>query len=311
MYNTTNEHFLQSQAWAEFQTTQGRQVVSESGDGWSYRAIVETASGFTRLYCPYGPTLERPEALAPALRSLEQAAKTHGAHYLRLQPPAAVIPSDVAARHGLRRVDSTQPAHTWCIDVTPDFDQLLAAMKQNTRNIVRNYHKKDLTYRQSSNPADITPLLELLAGVASHNQITVHSPEYFAAQAETLLPRGAGKLHFIDYQGQVIAAALTYQTKDTWYYAHAAADHDHRKLGASTALLGEVIHQAKLSGARTMDLYGITTSDDPQHRWAGFTRFKKSFGGYTVDLGNTYELPVRRLPYTVYTFLRRLRKIGK
>lgn len=180
-------------------------------------------------------------------------------------------------------------------------------MKQNTRNIVRNYHKKGLSYRTSQDPTDITHLLKLLHQVAEHNQISIHSDHYLTTQATSLLANDAAKLHFIDYQSEVIAAALTYQDSSTVYYAHAAADHQYRKLGASTALLGEILLHAKADGKSSLDLFGVTTSSDPQHAWAGFTRFKQSFGGRLLELSPTYELPIKPLLYSAYSQLRKLR----
>ena len=95
--------------------------------------------------------------------------------------------------------------------------------------------------------------------------------------------------------------------KKTCYYAHAGASHEYRKLSASTALLAEIIINAKKDGKLICDLYGITTSQDKNHRWAGFTRFKKSFGGYEVDLSETYDLPINKPVYKLYQAAKFLR----
>ena len=307
MKNTSiDDHFLQSQAWADYQRQLGKQVVWQSGDGWSYQAIVEASGGLKRLYCPYGPSLNSTEALSSALDSLHAEAKQLGAHYVRVQPSAEFASPATLKSLGLNQITYSQPAHTWRLDLTAPIEDIYAGMKQNTRNICRNYQKKGLSYRISHDPREIKFLIELLGEVASHNKIRVHEDNYFKLQAEVLLPDNAS-LHFIEYQNQVIAAALAYQTASTWYYAHAAASFEHRKLGASTALVGEMINSARQAGAQIFDFYGITNSTDPNHPWSGFTRFKQSFGGYPVDLGETYELPVRKLPYYLFRFVRSLR----
>mgnify|MGYP006189603593 CR=1 FL=1 len=306
MVKTTYRHFLQSEAWAEYQRKLGKTVYYDEGNGWSYHAIEETGGGLKRLYCPYGPTLASAAALKPAVASLSNQAKTRGIDFLRLQPPASVVSPATLKRHGFRHVKYSQPAHTWQLNLNQEIEHIQAGMKQNTRNICRNYQKKGLSYRRSDDPAEIDHLLVLLHQVARHNQIKVHDDDYFRLQAESLMPESAS-LHFIEFEGKVIAAALAYHDGTTWYYAHAAATHEHRKLGASTALVGEMIKAAKAWQATTFDFYGITLSDDPEHPWAGFTRFKQSFGGEAVSLGETYELPIRSVPYTFYRILRQLR----
>ncbi|MDO4684823.1 MAG: peptidoglycan bridge formation glycyltransferase FemA/FemB family protein [Candidatus Saccharibacteria bacterium] len=303
-------HFLQSAAWQAFQEARGRTVYYRTGDGWSYRAILEpgTTLSPTRLYCPYGPTATSPHALETALASLVALAQSCNATFVRVEPLGTQFSPTTLQ---LRKVQYSQPAHTWQIDLTQSQDDIIAAMKQNNRSIYRNYHKKGLSYRHSTNPTECHHLLDLLHEVAAHNNITVHSDNYLQAQANTLLPAGHGRLHFIEYEGRVIAAALTYESDTTCYYAHAGASHEYRKLAASTALLAEIIIDAKQRGKTICDLYGITTSSDPQHRWAGFTRFKKSFGGYKVTLSDTYDLPVKPLAYRLYSLAKKLRSLPR
>lgn len=302
-------HFHQSAAWEAFQISLGRKVFHRSGEGWEYRAILEPARfGMSRLYCPYGPTAVNHRALRTALASLKALARSQHAAFVRIQPLGAEFTADDMKRVGAHKIYYSQPAHTWCIDTSRPVEDIVADMKQNNRNLYRTAAKKGLVYEKSTNPEDITHLTSLLHDVAAHNQITVHSDRYFRQQANALLPIGAASIHLIRYEGTVIAAALTYEDEYASYYGHAAADHEHRKLGASTALLAHIIVDAHESGKRTCDLYGITTSEDPQHRWAGFTRFKKSFGGYQVDLSDTYEYPIGHLRHSAYRAARYIRR---
>lgn len=307
--NKLNIHFHQSAAWEAFQISLGRKVFHRSGEGWEYRAILEPARfGLSRLYCPYGPTASSHRALRTALASLKALARSQHAAFVRIQPLGAEFTPADLKRVGAHKIYYSQPAHTWCIDTSRPVDEIIGDMKQNNRNLYRTAAKKGLVYERSTDPADITHLTHLLHSVATHNQISVHSDRYFQKQADALLPIGTASIHLIRYEDKVIAAALVYEDKHTHYYGHAAADHEHRKLGASTALLAHIIITAHEVGARTCDLYGITTSDDPNHRWAGFTRFKKSFGGYQVDLSDTYEYPIGHIRHRVYRAARYIRR---
>lgn len=306
-------HFLQTAAWQAFQEALGRKVFLREGEGWHYRAILEPGSRLApaRLYCPYGPTADSPRALATALESLKALAKSHDVTFVRVQPLGFEDASFSHEKFGLKQIEYSQPSDTWCIDLAPEADEIVANMKQNNRSIYRNHHKKGLTYRTSIDPSDTSHLLRLLHLTAQRNDITVHSDEYLTTQAKVLLPLDAATLHFIELKSEVIAAALTYHTKDTTYYAHASADEAHRKLAASTALLAEIIMRAKQNGRKTVDLYGITTSDDPAHPWQGFTRFKKSFGGAHKHLSHTYDLPIKSGLYHTYNAAKRSRAFSR
>ena len=58
---------------------------------------------------------------------------------------------------------------------------------------------------------------------------------------------------------------------------------------------------AKEKGLKHVDLWGVAPEDQPDHKWAGFTAFKKSFGGREDRLPGhlgpaRQEGPLRRLP---------------
>lgn len=308
--NDIQLHYLQSDAWQMFQESLGKRVFHRQGDGWEYRAILEPVRlGMSRLYCPYGPTVTSKRALVNALASLDALARSLKVAYVRLQPLGYELsPTDIR-RLQFNLIDYSQPTHTWHIDTSRPLEQVIADMKQNNRNLYRTFSKKGLMYEKSNDPADISRLTELLRGVAASNQISVHSDAYFVAQAKALLPIGAASLHLMTtHEGETVAAALVYEDAHASYYGHAAASHEHRKLGASTALLALIIADAQKTGKKICDLYGITTSDDPAHRWAGFTKFKKSFGGSLYTLSPTYEVRVAPLRYALYRIARQLRR---
>lgn len=296
-----NNSFLHTDAWETFQRALGRTTYRASGDKWSYLAIKEHGAGNTRLYTPYGPSFSSLAAFDAAITSLKTTAKNANATFIRIEPTDTISPDELR-RRGFRPVtyQQLQPRDTLCIDLTRSSDELLADMSQNSRNITKNITKKGVTFRRSTDPNDIPILLSLLHAVAQRNHITVHSDEYFRTQAATLFPSGAASLFIAEYESTPIAAALVYDSDTTRTYAHAAADDTYRKLSAGTGLVGHMILDAQANGLSFFDLYGITLSDDPRHPWAGFTKFKRSFGGVAVSYPGAWDLPLKPLPYLVY-----------
>ena len=301
--------FLQSDAWRVFQEALGRTTYTDKGNNWSYLAIKEAGSLNTRLYTPYGPDCIDVTTFDAAIASLKRTAMSEAITFIRVDPPQGITKRQLQDR-GFRAVtyQQLQPAHTQIIDLSQSKDDILAQMSQNSRNITRNYHKKGITIRMSYDPNDITILTSLLSSIASRNHITTHSDEYFQIQADALMPRKAAVLYIADYDSSPIAAALVYDSADTRTYAHAAADDTYRKLSAGTALVGQMILDAKDAGLSHFDLYGITDSDDPKHPWAGFTKFKRSFGGTSVERPGTWDLPLRPLQYSAYRIYQSIRK---
>jgi lipid II:glycine glycyltransferase (peptidoglycan interpeptide bridge formation enzyme) len=306
------EYFLQTQAWADFQASLGRRVHQQSGPGWSFLAVEERNPAGKVLYAPYGPAASSPAAFDAALAALEGVARSCGAVFVRIEPVSAGLEMPAAAeelrRRGLQPAPvNQQPELSWVIDLDGDFKDVLAAMKPVNRNLYRNIHKKGVTFRTSQDPDDIRILLNFLHMTARRNGFKPQSDEYLTQVAGSLMPAGAATLFIAELHGGPIAAALAYDSADTRVYAHAALDDSHRKLSAGIPLLVTLMADAKDRGLKHVDLWGVAPADQPDHKWAGFTAFKKSFGGREVSYPGTWDLPVKKLRYGAYQLARKLR----
>lgn len=301
--------FLQSKEWQNFQENLGRKTFRKAGKNWSFLAVLESGTLNTRLYTPYGPDCNSEESFKEALKELEKLGREQKATFVRVEPTYGLA-DDFLKSCGLKKVayQQLQPAHTQIIDLSRTEDQLLAEMSQNSRNITRNIHKKGVTIRTSINPSEVKILTDLLAGVAGRNGINTHSFSYYKTQAEVLMLGGSALLYIAELDGAPIAASLVFDGEDTRIYAHAAASDEHRRLQAGTALVGKMILDAKAKGLKYFDLFGIAPEDQPNHPWAGFSRFKKSFGGQSVAYPGACDLPLKPIGYLVYRAYQTLRR---
>lgn len=305
-------HFLQSEPWEKFQKALGRKTFRQSGEGWEYLAILEHGTGNSRLYCPYGPTANNQRALEEAIESLFSLGKKLNVTFVRIEPTEIEYKKYIQSC-GWKKVtyQSLNPEHTRVIDLRPSQTDIIAQMSQPSRNIYRNYQKKGVEISSSTNPLDIAEFLKLIHEVSARTGMTPHSDEYFQAQADNLFPVGAASLWRAKFENQTIASAIFYDSKDTRYYAHAAASSlpEHRKLNAGTALVAEAIIDAKRKCLTSFDLYGVAPGySDKNHPWAGFTKFKRSFGGSDVNFAGSWDLPIKHLPYWIYRIYQTLRK---
>lgn len=305
-------HFLQSESWQAFQKQLGRRTFRQSGEGWEYLAVLEEGNRNRRLYCPYGPYARDERAFEEALNSLSALAERQKATFIRVEPTNPKF-AHYLAKHGAQPVtyQSLNPQHSHLIDLSPSEDDLIGQMAQPVRNCYRNYHKKAVEVKTSVDPLDIDIFLRLIHEVSDRTGMRPHSDDYFWAQATSLFPTGAAKLWIATHEATPIAAALLYDGFDTRYYAHAAASSDpaFRKLNAGTAIVVEAIIDAKRSGLKVFDLYGIAPDDSsPHHPWAGFTKFKRSFGGVDVELGGSWDIPLKPASYWGYRLYQTVRR---
>lgn len=297
---TTNGHFTQSSHWAAAQQALGKKVFYTQGDDWQALAIVEPGQLGTRLYCPYGPHSTSLAGLDKALMALKHLAKQEGASYIRVEPNCKATPKQLASRGLKSAPKDTQPRYTWIKNLTQSPDDLLAEMTSTNRNLYNTASKKGLTFKESRAIGDLPIFLDMIHEVARHTGMKPFSDAYYQAVAGALLPRNAAKIYIALHQDKPVASALVYDSPTTRYYAHAASYHEARKLHPGTPLLTTMIFDAKNNGQKEFDFFGIAPPDQPNHAWAGFTRFKQSFGGKLKTFNGTWELPVRPLHYVAY-----------
>jgi len=290
-------HFLQSSHWAAFNHALNKRVFYARGTGWFCLTILEKSRAGNRLYCPYGPLAKDKKSFTAALAALKQLAKEQSALFVRLEP---IAPVKQLAEYKLKKaLKDIQPPQTWLQDLAKPKDELLADLTSTNRNLFNTAAKKGLTFRASSDPKEMAIFIQMIRDVEQHTKIKAHSDNYYNIMAQTLLPRKAAALYIGEHNGSPVAAAFVFDSPTTRYYAHAGNLLSARKLHPGSPLVTTMILDAKKNGQYRFDFVGVAPQDQPDHRWAGFTKFKKSFGGTYHQYLGTWELPTHPL-YRLY-----------
>ncbi|MDO4898548.1 MAG: peptidoglycan bridge formation glycyltransferase FemA/FemB family protein [Rothia sp. (in: high G+C Gram-positive bacteria)] len=307
-------NILQSDIWAKLQEHNGHTVLRGEGQGWRYMATLEGGKTGRYLYAPYGPEADSAQAFDAAIADMKRQAAEHKCWFIRVEPTNGAIWGEqsgeafLASRGFKLSPRQVQPGHTQMIDVTQSEEEILKGMVSTNRNLHRNIHKKGVTFEKSQNPEDVKILLRFLGETAQRLGFNRQHDDYLMNVAKVLMPADAATLFIAKVDGEPIGASLVYDSDDTRVYAHAATSFAHRKLQAGNPLLSTIIMDAKAKGLKHMDLFGIAPTDDPEHEWAGFTKFKKSFGGESVAFPGTWDLAVSKQGYRAYQGIRATRE---
>ncbi len=298
---------LQTLEWQKFQQDLGKTTFFEQNDGFSYLAIVETTSKIgSYLYLPYGPVARDLKSFKKALNSLQNLAKTQKCFFIRLEPQNQNFEKYLKTTPNFIKTKDLNPKDTWTLDLTPEKATILTNFSQGTRTRYNQFAKKGLSVTTSQNPADIKYLVNLQQKLAKTKKIGTFSEKYL----ETELKQDFATLYLVHFDSKIIAASLFFDDDTTRYYMQSAADADFKKLPGTVALLSTAIFDAKAKNLQNFDFWGIAPENaPPNHPWAGFTEFKKSFGGTAIHYCGTYDLILDRPKYRFYTLLRQLNRI--
>lgn len=299
-------HILQSRAWARFQETLGRKVVYESGKDWSWLGAVRRGRGVRYLMVSYGPTFSSKAKLAEILTSMLEAAHRLKLDFVRFEPQShGRLGIEQLLDKGAIRFADIQPSRTWVLDLDKPIEELKSGLASGHRNAVNGAERRGLKFRISENPKEIEAFIEMLKVIKSRT-FKPHPPMYFRKLVESLMPIGVAKLYFMEAEGKLVAGSLGLDFGDTRYYAHAASQPEARNLQAAVPLVWNMIADAKSQGLKLFDFWGIAPADNPHHPWAGFSQFKRSFGGREFETLGTWDLPLKKVKYSIYRVAKRV-----
>lgn len=311
--------FLQSWNWGEFNEKMGSKVwrfgIFEGKTMLATALVLKIqARRGAFLFVPHGPIIAtiHPEGADddPRLRGenchgelvesmtihLSSLAKSEHCAFLRISPLLLDTPEhrrifkDLKFRNA--PIHMMHPELAWILDVTPSEDELLAAMRKQTRYDTRKAQKDGVEILTSSNPDDLEMFWSVYEATGKRQQFTTFSKTYLKTELETFLKDDRARLFFANYQGDTVSTALIVFSKNSAFYHHGASIHKYPKLTPSHLLQWEVIREAKRRGCHYYNFWGIVPEDLKNHPWAGLSLFKRGFGGFAEAYVHAQDLIV-------------------
>ncbi len=323
-------HILQAARWGAL----------KSHFGWSVERVALRRGGeiiagaqvlYRRLpfglgsiaYIPKGPIADWSdrEAVSLLLVALDEAAKARGAVLLKVEPDAEDTPRWRARLREMGFVPSpqtVQPPRTILVDISPDEDAILAAMKQKTRYNIRLAFRKGVEVRRGTE-ADLDDFNRLMQITGRRDGFGVHAPEYYRKAYELFAPVGRIALLMAYYRGRPLAGLMAFAHGKRAWYLYGASSNEERSRMPTYALQWEAIRWARERGCVLYDLWGVPDEDEEvleaeftKRRgglW-GVYRFKRGFGGRLVRHLPAWDRVYKRPIYSLYRLLTTYRRDG-
>ena len=294
----------QSKEWEKLQQDLKETSFFKQAENYQYLAIKKSVPLGSYLYLPYGPVADTKEGIKLALKDLSDLAKAENAIFIRVEPtnPDYVnsLPRNSKKSHDLN------PKETWMLDLEGSDEEFKSRLPSRLVRYYKNREKNGITIETSKDPDDIRHLLSLQKSLAKKKNISTFSENYL----KTELMQPFATLYLVKQDGNLLAAGLVFDHGETRYNLQGAQTDEGRKLHATGILTIQLINDAREKGLKKFDFWGIAPEGAPKnHPWAGFTNFKKTFGGYEVDHAGTYDIVLSSTKYKSYQLLRKIRRL--
>lgn len=312
--------FLQSWNWGEFHQSLGQKIFrlglfqNEKLIGVALLVKEEARRG-TYLACPGGPLLVdwKKENLKQIIEEMIKIGQEEKAVFIRVRPSILDNQENKKLFQSLGFRSAPMHMHaetTWQLNLAPSEDELLANMRKTTRYCIRRAARDGVKIFQSRNAKDIELLYQLQMEAVKRHKFVPFSKEFMEKQFQTFAKDNQASLFLAEYKKQILSAAMIIFYGDMAVYHYAGTSSKFPQIFSSYLLLWEAIKEAKRRGCAIYNFWGIAPTDNPKHRFAGVTIFKKGFGGERVDYLHAQDYPLSPLYRATYLFetIRRIRR---
>ena len=238
-----------------------------------------------------GPVADDVDALMSGLGALKDLAKKRSLCEVHINP---LINQDSArdvertcATLGFQALASEPPAVTVRLDVSRDFDEILARFRKETRYEVTRGPRFGITVRRAETETDFSRFYEIYQRRASQKGFSARSIDEFRALSDRIRTAPERSALFLsEHRGDIFGGAVMLRAGPRVHYLYSATSDRAGTLPGIYPIIGHAIKWAKEIGCTELDFGGY--GRDPL-----VSRFKKGFSGEIRTFVPAYGLTLR------------------
>lgn len=322
--------FLQSFEWGQIQEKTGREVwrmwvvdekIDENQPIFAAQ-IIKHGLPFVKkgyLYSPHGPVYRRgiiekinniygnfvqkkKEYFNDFLKAVEGLCEKENAIFFKMEPLLkSQMHREYLSGTELKKSDKEiQPSETIILDLQKSEEELLAEMKPKTRYNINLAQRHGVKIVKAHDGAQFDKFWNLMKETARRDKFFLHSKEYYQRLSEAKSENFKNEIYLAILRDKVLAAAMINFFNGRAVYLHGASSSENRNVMAPYLLHWEIMKDAKSSGFKEYDFWGISK------KWPGVTRFKQGFGGMERRYLGAFDLAVDRFWYLIYSFAKKI-----
>lgn len=314
--------FLQSWQWSQSQAALGQKIFrlgifdDNRLIGLAFNYLIKARRG-AFIFCPHGPVIDWAEAgeiLPILLKYLIELGKNERADFIRLSPLAQNSQTNNKLFKTLRfrpaPIHMMHPEMAWLLDLSPPEEKLLAGMEKRTRYSIRKAQKDQVRITESASREDLNKFYPLYRQTAERQGFVPFSEKYLTKELQSFLQNNKIKIYLAHYHNEPIAAAMIVYSNNSAFYHHGASNKKYPHITAAEFLQWTAILNAKRQGLKYYNFWGIAPAAESNHPWAGLTKFKKGFGGFSQEYLHTQDY-ILNGKYWLNYIIEKLRKIKR
>jgi lipid II:glycine glycyltransferase (peptidoglycan interpeptide bridge formation enzyme) len=277
--------------------------------------VYKLISRYTQLYIPRGPILYSDKLSQKQIQefwdNIKELAQKYNAIFTLLEPAKDIYNNYIQFFDKYTQNSTLErlPHQTQILDLSLSEENLLKNMHSKMRYNIKLAQKKGVEIKKITiNEPEFNKYFDiffnLIQETSERGDFAVHSKSHYRHLFKSESSHLKVSLIIAEHEGKVLAANIILDILDQRVYLHGASSNQYRNLMAPPLLQWHSILEAKKISKRIYDFWGISNT---KKSWQGISRFKKQFGGKTIDYPNSQILIHKRLIFNFYKIFRQIR----
>jgi len=311
-------NFLQSWNWGEFHQALGHQInrmgFYKGGKlAGVMLTIVESGRRAKYLTVPAGPLIDWQDGTMRQafVKEIRRQAQELDCSFVRVRPQVLDIPEyqNLFSELGFK----VAPMHlhaqlTLKLHLIKNDEELMAQMRKATRYELKQAMKMGIVVEKSTSADDLDAFYDLQTQTAHRQAFVPFSRKYLKEQFRAFAEDNQVILFTAKLQNQVLAQAMVIFYGQEADYHYGASSSEGRRYPGAYLLMWEALQEAKRRRLKYYDLWGVAPDNNPNHRFAGVSLFKRGFGGQVVEYLPARDLVISWPRYAVNWLVEEIRR---
>ncbi len=313
-------NFLQSPLWGETNRLIGHKIIVRTfEDKALFLGIIKDARRGRYLEIPGGPLVDwtNQKLLNEVFAEIIKIAKEEKCVFVRFRPQLIRNSENEKLVEGLKtnqKIDlRLAPMHlhaqnTVMVDLNKPEEELLMAMRRQTRYEVRRSEKLGLKVEENSSEGMFKEFHAVQSETAKRQGFIPPSEKELMAERDAFSPDNLKLYKVTTNKGEPVAYGLVLIFGNEAEYFEAASTELNRKLPGAYALLWRAMKDLRRIDIKRFNLWGIAPPGAKNHRYSGVTTFKTGFGGDTIEFIPAHDIVINKLKYKLDEIVENARK---
>jgi len=322
--------FLQSWYWGDFylalenpssraELATGRSKIQRTG---FYRnlelvgvmlSIVEEAKRARYLTVPGGPIIDwkNKELVEAFVNEIKRIAEEKKCAFVRVRPqlesgnPAKKLFSSRGFRNAPIHLHAELTSQ---LDITKSEEEISAGMRKTTRYEIKGAVSMGIKISATTDPQSIKKFYDIQLLTAERQGFTPFTYKFIYEQFKIFSEADKALLYSAELENKLLAqAVIIFYGREAVYHYGASTD-DGRKYPGAYLIQWEAIKEARRRGMERYNFWGVSPTENKNHRFYGISIFKRGFGGKDFEYLHAQDLVIDYPRYVLNLVIENIRK---